>query len=145
MYKFPMIFKVASQTPMGLDASWKTHALSQNDALTCAIPPEFNGPGGGYSPEDFYALALANCFIATFKVFAQNSKLEFSNLDVKCELAVDRNEKGHPWMAQMNFKIHLKGIANSSLAERVIEKTKTGCLVLNSVKTEKTFEVILNG
>ncbi len=144
MYKFPMSFQIEAQTPAGSNTTWSTQALSQTDALTCAIPPEFNGPGGGYSPEDFYGLALANCFIATFKVFAQNSKLDYRELAVKSELLVDRNDKGHPWMAKMNFKIQLSGVENTALAERVIDKTKMGCLVLNSVNTEKSFEVKLN-
>jgi organic hydroperoxide reductase OsmC/OhrA len=139
MYKFPMIFKVSSSTENGMNSLWTTQA-NTSPPLTCAIPPEFNGPGGGYSPEDFYALALANCFIATFKVFAQNSKLEFKKLNVNAELAVDRNDKGLPWMARMNFQVHIEGTDNRELAQRVLDKTSKGCLVLNSVNTEKHFE-----
>lgn len=139
MYKFPMIFKVSSSTENGMNSLWTTQA-NISSPLTCAIPPEFNGPGGGYSPEDFYALALANCFIATFKVFAQNSKLEFKKLNVNAELAVDRNDKGFPWMARMSFQVHIEGTDNRELAQRVLDKTSKGCLVLNSVNTEKHFE-----
>jgi organic hydroperoxide reductase OsmC/OhrA len=139
MYKFPMIFPVSTSTSKGIESTWTTATTTSTD-LTCAIPPEFNGPGGGYSPEDFYALALANCFIATFKVFAQNSKLEFKKLNIKAELAVDRNEKGFPWMARMNFQVHLEGTENKELAQRVLDKTRQGCLILNSVNTEKHFE-----
>ena len=45
-------------------------------ALVTTIPSEFEGPGGGYSPEDFYALALLNCFGATFKVIDIIFKVE---------------------------------------------------------------------
>lgn len=145
MYKFPMIFRVSTTTPSGAQTKWSTQTESNTAPLTCAIPPEFNGPGGGYSPEDLYALALANCFAATFKVFAQNSKLEYSNLHIAGELAVDRNGKGHPWMARMHLSIELTGVSNASLAERVLEKTKMGCLILNSVNTEKTFSLSIKG
>ena len=134
-----MIFKVNSSTENGMNSLWTTQA-NTSSPLTCAIPPEFNGPGGGYSPEDFYALALANCFIATFKVFAQNSKLEFKKLNVNAELAVDRNDKGLPWMARMSFQVQIEGTDNRELALRVLDKTSKGCLVLNSVNTEKHFE-----
>lgn len=143
MYKFPMKFPVSAKTEKGIVSAWTTQTGAASP-LTCAIPPEFNGPGGGYSPEDFYALALANCFIATFKVFAENSKLEFKTLNVNAELEVDRNEKGFPWMARMNFKVQLDGSGNKELAQRVLEKTQKGCLVLNSVNTEKHFEFVIS-
>lgn len=139
MYKFPMIFPVSASSPAGVSSLWTTTS-SQKLSVDCSIPVEFNGPGGGSSPEDFYAMALANCFIATFKVFAQNSRLDFSRIDVRAELIVDRNEKGQPWMAKMMFQVSLQGAQQKDLALRVLEKTKNGCLILNSVQTEKVFE-----
>lgn len=141
MYKFPMNFPMTTTATSGVDTVWTTRAESTDLPLTCAIPPDFNGPGGGFSPEDLYGLALSNCFVATFKVFAQFSKLSYQDLQIKSVLTVDRNDKGQPWMAQIALHIKISGVENKTLAERVFEKTKNGCLILNSVNTQKVFEV----
>ena len=70
MIKFPMKFEAEAHATPGASTQW----TAQTDLLPpipSAIPPEFMGPGGGYSPEDLFALALLNCLIATFKVYAE--------------------------------------------------------------------------
>jgi organic hydroperoxide reductase OsmC/OhrA len=143
MYKFPMYFLVHAQSTADMNATWTTGAEAFPQDLVCAIPPEFDGPGGGFSPEDVYALALTNCFIATFKVFAKHSRLDFESLHVTGNLKVDRNEKGQPWMEQIELNVTIKGATNVSLAERVFDKTKNGCLILNSVNTSKVLHLHL--
>jgi len=138
MVQFPMIFKVSASSPSGIKSLWSATASGLDAKL--AIPPEFEGPGGGFSPEDFYALALTNCFIATFKVVAEKSKLEFQELNVEAELTVDRGEGGKPWMSLIQMKIILRGTNNSDRAQQLLEKTSQSCMILNSTKTEKIFE-----
>jgi organic hydroperoxide reductase OsmC/OhrA len=108
--------------------------------IECAIPPEFEGPGGGASPEDFYVLALLNCFVATFKVFAQKSRVEFREIDARGVLTVDRDEKGVPWMARFKLSATVYGPSDQDRVMALLEKTSRSCMILNSVKTEKTFE-----
>ncbi|MBY0317082.1 MAG: OsmC family protein, partial [Bdellovibrionales bacterium] len=101
---------------------------------------EFNGPGNGFSPEDLYNMALQNCFAATFKVFAEKSRLQFSDFRLASRLEVDRNEKGQVFMARFHLKVQLSGVIQKDNALRILERTKTNCMILNSVLTEKTFE-----
>ena len=108
--------------------------------MTCAIPPEFQGPGGGASPEDLYALALANCFVATFKVFAEKSSAGFVSLLADGCLTLDRDEKGVPWMSRFHLKLRIEGAADAARIRTLLEKTSRSCMILNSVRTEKTFE-----
>ena len=79
MVQYPLKFSVTAEGVSGMDSTWVTQVPSneadESRSLTAAIPPEFQGPGGGYSPEDFYALALLNCFMATFRVIASKSQL----------------------------------------------------------------------
>ncbi|EKE07986.1 MAG: hypothetical protein ACD_17C00407G0001, partial [uncultured bacterium] len=53
MIKFPMKFQVQAQAGAGSHTKWdaQTEHLAP---ISCAIPPEFMGPGGGYSPEDLF-------------------------------------------------------------------------------------------
>lgn len=139
MLSYPMHFKVSSEAQSGIQKTWQTQAASFNEKVDVAIPPEFSGPGGGFSPEDLYAMALTNCFIATFKVFAEKSRLNFKNLKITSTLTVDRNEKGQPWMSKIHLEVELSEVAQKENAQRLLEKASQSCMILNSVLTEKTF------
>jgi len=141
--QYPQAYSVRSQSPSGIQSRWTTLALSpasELPSLACAIPPEFAGPGGGASPEDFYALALLNCFVATFKVFAEKSRIAFDAIETEGKLIVDRDEKGVPWMAKFHLQAKVSGAEDSERVRTLLEKTSRSCLILNSVKTEKSFE-----
>jgi len=140
MITYPMTFKVSSDARSGIASNWETRAEAQDVPVPVSIPPEFAGPGGGYSPEDLYAAALTNCFVATFKVFAEKSKITFDRVQVKSELTVDRDEKGAPWMKAIHLHISLQGASDAERARHLLEKTSQSCMILNSVKTAKTFD-----
>ncbi|MBU6375140.1 MAG: OsmC family protein [Bdellovibrionales bacterium] len=146
MIQFPQNYQVSSSAGPGIQHTWTSRAVSVSSLapFTCAIPPEFQGPGGGLSPEDLYAGALVNCFVATFKVFAEKSQLTFGELQASGTLTVDRDEKGAPWMSKFHLQVKLNGVADTDRARRLLEKTSTSCLVLNSVRTEKTFEFLVS-
>lgn len=148
MYKFPMAFHV--QVRDSGEPTWTSRACPTESStgveqsLPIAIPPGFLGPGGGYSPEDFFALAMANCFVATFRVIAAKSSLTYRELEVDCELEVDLNEAKKPWMARCHLKIRLQGASNEERALRLLEKVSGQCLIHQSVKTETqySFEIL---
>lgn len=139
MLQFPMKFLVQSTSAAGTQTAWTTKAKSFDCKVPMAIPPEFEGPGNGLSPEDIYAMALENCFIATFKVFAEKSKLQYERVSIESVLEVDRDEK-RPWMARIHLHVSLVGSDQKENAHRILEKTAQSCMILNSVKTEKTFQ-----
>ncbi|MFV8259536.1 OsmC family protein [Bdellovibrio bacteriovorus] len=140
MSKYPMFFKAKAESLAGIQTPWDSKAMSVDAGLQMAIPAEFEGPGGGFSPEDLYVMALQNCFVATFKVFAEKSKLAYESLRVESELTVDRDEAGRPWMARCVFAVYLEGCVQIENAKRILAKTSESCMILNSVKTEKVFE-----
>ena len=140
MMTYPMFFKVSAEAPSGIQTTWSSESIQYPQKTSVAIPPEFSGPGGGFSPEDIYAMALTNCFVATFKVFAEKSRLQFKDIKIQSTLSVDRNEKGQPWMAKVALNIELTGVTQKENAQRILEKTSQGCMILNSVLTEKSFE-----
>jgi organic hydroperoxide reductase OsmC/OhrA len=149
MIEYPLKFQVSGEARSGIDSIWAASVPSAGSdgvrELPVAIPPEFAGPGRGFSPEDFYALALLNCFTATFKVIAERSKLEYSSISSSGVLTVDRDEKGAPYMKHFALKVSLQGSADPERARRLLEKTSQSCMILNSVKTEKAFEFEVSG
>ena len=140
MSTFPKIFSVTSSGKSGIQDKW-TNTLDgkESAAIVMAIPPEFDGPGGAYSPEDLYAMALMNCFFATFKVIAEKSKIIYEHIETHASLFVDKGEMNAPWMERIEIKVHLLGATNPERALMILEKTKAHCMILNSVKTKIDF------
>lgn len=143
MNQYPMKFHVSAESVSGIQNPWKTKAKAFDHEIPISIPPEFDGPGLGLSPEDLFAMALQNCFIATFKVFAEKSRLVFQNVDVQTQLEVDRGDKGRPWMARAELKVTLSGVIQKENAHRILERTSQSCMILNSVLTVKKFEFVI--
>lgn len=141
----PRSFKVESIGASGVSNIWRNKLTDKVcKAIDMAIPPEFEGPGGTYSPEDLYALSLMNCYLATFKYIAEKSKLKYVEILGNAELIVDKGEEKSPWMEKINIKIELNGCGNRERALNLLEKTKSHCMILNSVKTKVNIELIAN-
>ena len=142
MIQYPMRFSYSALGTSGVNAGW-TAMSPENRESPCAVPPEFEGPGGGYSPEDFFGLALLNCFVATFKVIAEKSRVEFLKVIAHGTLLVDRDDHGRPWMKEFQILAQISPGpgGDAERIRRVFAKTSESCLVANSVKTEVKFSV----
>ncbi len=130
---FPLEFSVSSSSTSGIDTLWD--AKYEKNSLKCAIPPCFEGPGKGASPEDLYALSLLNCYIATFKVFAEKSRLKYDKIEGTAKLVLDQDPSGNPWMAKVILNYKLFSPDDKNRAERILKKVETQSMVINSVKS----------
>jgi organic hydroperoxide reductase OsmC/OhrA len=134
-----MQFKVEGTSPAGIQTHWvsKAHNLPE---ISCAIPQEFRGPGGGYSPEDFLGLAALNCLIATFKVYAEMSTLSFEEISGQATVVVDR-PKGKPLgITQLHILLKVKHPSDKDKALQLFEESKKTCLVTNALHVEKVYQ-----
>lgn len=139
MISYPLKFESSTESDCGMNSLWKTR--SDQFENTCSIPKEFQGPGGGLSPEDLYNQALTNCFVATFKVYAENSKLTFEKLVVDSKLVVDLDERKKPVMKEFHLSARIHNASNPEKALMLAKKASESGFILNSVKTEKYFEI----
>jgi organic hydroperoxide reductase OsmC/OhrA len=139
MISYPLHFESSTESEGGMNSLWKTR--SDQFESTCAIPKEFQGPGGGLSPEDLYNQALTNCFVATFKVYAENSKLTFDKLIVDSKLVVDLDDRKKPVMKEFHLVARIQNPSNHEKAMMLAKKASEAGFILNSVKTEKYFEI----
>jgi organic hydroperoxide reductase OsmC/OhrA len=136
MIQYPVKFTGRSIASSGMKTSW--HTMASGHELNCSVPAEFEGDGTNPSPEDYFLLAIQNCFIATFKVFAEYSKLTFHEVSIQSELEVDRNPEGKITMKSMALNIQITGVSDEKKARLLVDKTlKTG-FIIQSVKTEIT-------
>ena len=142
MVSYPLSFFAKAQSSQGILQLWTSE--SQSIESQCSIPPEFEGPGGGLSPEDLFAQALTNCFIATFKVFAEKSKLSYRSIHIDTELVVGPNDNNKPVMRNCHFEILISGCENHVKARLLAQRVFQAGFILNSVKTELSMNLKLS-
>lgn len=142
MIQYPVTFHGVSEAKAGIQNDWEVTSSGIN--TKCCVPREFEGSGNSLSPEDFFLLALQNCFVATFKVYAEYSKLDFHDLKVTSELIVDKNESHKPVMKIMKLMIELTGASDQKKAEILVKKTLENGFILQSVKTLIIPEIIFS-
>ena len=140
MITYPISFHGSSEAAAGIQSEWKVS--SSQFAATCSVPKEFEGSGSTFSPEDFFLLSLQNCFVATFKVYAEYSRLSFDLLNVTGELIVDKNENQKPVMKKLKLRIEISNPSDKKKADLLVKKTMENGFILQSVKTEVVSETI---
>lgn len=136
-----MKFEVQATASAATSALW----IGQTEHLppiASAIPPEFMGPGGGYSPEDLFALSLLNCLIATFKVYAEKSNSSFQEIRGRVSLTVDKipGQSGFA-MTQADVFFDITGASEPDKLRKLLDQAIKDCAVSNSIKTGKTFHI----
>lgn len=141
MIQYPIQFNAKAAALCGMNTSWKVQSSAFE--MEVAIPTEFEGPGGALSPEDLFAQALTNCFLATYKVLAEKSKVTFAGISVSGELTVERDELKRPVMKAFHFRIQLTSPSDVERAKRLVEKALQSGFILNSVKTELSHELVV--
>lgn len=136
-----MNFEVSASATEGMKNQWNTQAGSLAP-IQCAIPPEFMGPGGGFSPEDLFAMSLLNCLIAVFKVYAEKSSLRFQEIKGKVVLTLDKvpGDSGFA-ITQAEVFFTITGASDKEKAKKLLDGAIKDCPVSNSIKTGKTFHI----
>lgn len=136
-----MKFEVQASAASKADSLW-TCQTEHLPPIPCAIPPEFMGPGGGYSPEDLFALSLLNCLIATYKVYCEKSNLSFKSIQGRAVLTVDKiaGESGFA-LTQADIFLDVTGASDVERARKLLNAAIKDCAVSNSIKTGKAFHI----
>jgi len=105
--------------------------------LDTHAPPQFGGPEGLWSPEAMLSAAVANCFILSFRAIARASKFEWTSLECNVDGILDRPERVTFFTT---FNIHavlrVPDDTKKEMAQRLLEKAETICLVTASLKSE---------
>ena len=136
MIKYPLTFTCAANSKSGVQTVFEAEAEGLAP-IPCAIPTAFMGPGGGYSPEDLFAMSVIACLIATFKVFAEKSQFTYTEIKAGATLTINRNEQGIPDLQKLDIDITLNGVEDETKARALLAEAEKYCLVSNAIKTEK--------
>lgn len=134
-----------------VNLGWQYDRLGQlsgpglNDTIEVATPSGFTkGMPGIWSPEHLLVAAVSGCFMTTFLAIAENSKLDFDDLDIRAVGKLDMIENKLMVSEIQLFPVVLiTDEADVEKAKRVLMKTEKACLITNSVKSVVTVEPLV--
>jgi len=109
--------------------------------LATAPPPEFDGPGGCWSPETLLAAAVADCYTLAFRAVARASRLGWTAIDVSVTAELDRADCVTRFT---RLVISPRVCVDEGVSERfaitVLEKAARSCLVTHSLLAESVLQ-----
>ena len=142
MRNLPLEFQSEAKANKNVNEPW---IISSGEiSSVCAIPPEFGGAGGGFSPEDLFLQAAINCFVGTFKAVAQLSKISFSEVHVRGKLTVDKNNENKVVMKAISLEIEVTAADRPERLDGLVAKVIRDGFILNSMNSEVTYTLKQN-
>ena len=138
MPKFPLKYQVNLEADAKITNKWNCTANS-GEKVVCAVPPEFNGPGHSFTPEDFFALAILNCIVAAFKVLLEKRKETCQLIKGQAILNLDINQADNNlYFTEIDISIEVKGASNKETVKKLLEQAVAICPASGAAKTSKT-------
>ena len=121
---------------------YRAHAEATDDAdswptdsrrtVEVGITPDFGGDFDGPAPENYYAITLTNCYVATLKVIADNSNQPFERI-IADGIVKLRPDDGTTIVDSFELEVEMHVDSAESKAEAILERTQDYCFILNSV------------
>ena len=110
--------------------------------IATAPPPEFDGPGGAWSPETLLCAAVANCFILTFRGIARAAHFNWIAIDCHVEGRLERVEEKTQF-TRFTTKVRLTVPPGSDTAKArlLVARTEQSCLIANSLRGERALSL----
>ena len=106
------------------------------ESIRFSSPPEFMGEAGTWTPEHFFANAVASCFVTTFKAIADLSKLQFLSLQVEVEAILEKEQGGYSFTRiVVGPVLEISAASGRERALRLLEKAERACLVSRSIRS----------
>lgn len=110
--------------------------------IESAPPPEFDGPGGVWSPESMLVAAVADCFILTFRSIARAARFEWLGVECRVDGVLDR-VSGVARFTRFSTSARLTVAPGSDgdKARTLLERAEKLCLISNSLSGERHLEL----
>lgn len=138
MHPYPHQYRASAK---GNPAGAVTVTSPQLPDFETAPPPEFDGPGGVWSPESLLCAAVADCFILTFRGVSRAAKFEWLALECRVLGTLER-VVGKSQFTKFATYAALTVAPGSDNAEArsLLERAEHGCLIANSLLGARTLE-----
>jgi organic hydroperoxide reductase OsmC/OhrA len=128
---FPHRYRVDLKWNGGVDGTLSSPSLPD---VVGGPPPEFDGPGGLWSPEHLLVSSVNLCLMSTFQAIARHSNLAVKSYEAHGEGVVEKTERWILFTA-VNLQVNVKvAAADVPKAEKALAKAKEHCIVSNALK-----------
>ncbi|MDE2250733.1 MAG: OsmC family protein [Gammaproteobacteria bacterium] len=138
MHPYPHTYNVAASGGASGPVSVTAAGLPE---IRTEPPPQFDGPGGAWSPESLLCAAVADCFILSFRAYARVARFEWLQLECQVEGTLERVERAAQFTA---FRTHatltVPPDAAIERAHQLLEQAEQGCLIANSLRGSRALE-----
>jgi len=139
MHPFPHHYAVAATAVPEGEITLRSEGIPD---LPTTSPPEFDGPGGLWSPETMLVGAVADCFALTFRGIARVSRLSWVSLACEVVGSLERPERVTQFTAfHIRAEVTVPPGTNAELARRVLTRAEETCLITRSLKAPVHLEV----
>jgi organic hydroperoxide reductase OsmC/OhrA len=138
MHPYPHTYTVSA---VGAPAGLVDVSAALLPTLQTAPPPEFDGPGGQWSPETLLCASLADCFLLTFRAVSRMAQLQWLSVDCRVEGVLERVERV-PQFTRFTTFANLTVPAGTDVAKArdLLERAEHSCLISNSLRGSRTLE-----
>ncbi|MFZ0684662.1 MAG: OsmC family protein [Terriglobales bacterium] len=122
---------------------------SAPNAIHFTSPPALGGIEGRWTPQDLLLCAVASCYTTTFQAVAENSKFEYTDLQVEVESVINKTDAGYRFgEVYIRPKLiiphkHAKEQEHEqekSRALKLMHEAKGLCMVAHALAVEERFE-----
>lgn len=112
--------------------------------LAIDSPAEFGGPGGLWSPETLLMASLANCLALSWRSVAAHNRFAWDDVGVDVTGILDRVDRVTRFTeVSATVRLTVPEGTDAALAERLVLKAKSVCLISNSLNAEQSVELHL--
>jgi len=138
MHPYPHVYVVGASGQAGGPVAVTSFGLPE---LETAPPPQFDGPGGAWSPETLLCAAVADCFILSFRAYARIARFEWSHLECRVEGTLERVERAPQFTSfRTSATLSVPPESDGARAHKLLEQAEQGCLIANSLRGTRTLE-----
>jgi len=104
-------------------------------------PPAFGGLDGRWTPQDLLLCAVASCYTTTFRAVAENSKFEYTDLQVDVEAAISKTETGYRFgEVCIRPNLTIPHAQEQARALTLLQKAESLCMISHALAVERRFE-----
>lgn len=139
MHPYPHTYTVSA---VGQVEGWVQVTAPDLPSLQTAPPPQFDGPGGVWSPETLLCAAVADCFILTFRSVSRVARFEWLQLDCRVDAVLERVGTSSRFTRYTTFAhLRIPEGGDQNKARQLLERAEHGCLVANSLNGARDLQL----
>jgi len=138
MHPYPHTY-IASAT--GRSKGGVTVNSPQLSSIDTAPPPEFDGPGGVWSPETLLCASIADCFVLTFRAVSRAARFEWLELECRVEGVLEQVDRVSRFTRYITYAtLKVPAGASESRGRELLERAEHGCLIANSLSGSRAID-----